>query len=57
MTGGFVFEGHDRCALCNAGIVHSEAVKRTDVDGVTHAFCAQCMQKPEEVGRWLKLRH
>jgi hypothetical protein len=52
-----MFEGQEKCALCNAGIVHSEAAKRTDVDGMTHAFCAQCMQKNEEVRRWLKLRH
>jgi hypothetical protein len=52
-----MFEGQEKCALCNAGIVHSDAAKRTDVDGMTHAFCAQCMQKKEEVALWLKLRH
>ncbi|MDD2655847.1 MAG: hypothetical protein PHQ80_04230 [Candidatus ainarchaeum sp.] len=52
-----MFEGQEKCALCNVGIVHSDAIKRTDVDGVTHAFCAQCAQKKGDVGRWLKLRH
>lgn len=52
-----MFEGHDRCALCNCGISYHESHKRTDIDGVTHAFCTRCMGKSEEVERKLGLRH
>ena len=51
-----MFEGHERCALCNSGLAKGEGRKRTDIDGVSHAFCANCVGKTEEMEKRLKLR-
>jgi len=52
-----MFEGNEKCAICNCGLVHGKTRMRADVDGVTHAFCSSCAEKKEDVHRRLGLKH
>ncbi|HNT60822.1 MAG TPA: hypothetical protein PKJ97_02485 [Candidatus Bilamarchaeaceae archaeon] len=52
-----MFEGHDRCALCDSDLSGRRSRKRKDIDGVSHAFCLECALKTEEVEKKLGLSH
>ncbi|MEW5996560.1 MAG: hypothetical protein AB1657_03125 [Candidatus Micrarchaeota archaeon] len=51
-----MFEGLQKCAICNAELSHGEGQKHVDLHGFTHAFCGRCVQDTHQVKLKLGLK-